>query len=55
MPGTLLARSSLALALSVALASPAWAQVASDPANQSATDTRHHGEGDRHAKNLDHV
>lgn len=55
MPGPMLARSCLALALSVALASPAWAQVASDPANQSASDTRHHGEGDRHVKDLDKV
>lgn len=55
MPGILLPRSGLALALSATLAAPAWAQVASEPANPPASDTRHHGEGDRHVKDLDKV
>lgn len=55
MSGIQLSRSGLALALSVALAAPAWAQVATDPANPPASDTRHHGEGDRHVKDLDKV
>ena len=55
MPGIPLPRSGLVLALSAALAAPAWAQVATDPANPPASDTRHHGEGDRHVKDLDKV
>ncbi len=55
MSGIQLSRSGLALALSAALAAPAWAQVATEPANPPASDTRHHGEGDRHVKDLDKV